>query len=60
MSTALRPDLLPSNEELAVLRRVAIGQAPADPARPFVLLVRPRPGTASTACAPLPLTDPHE
>ncbi|GAB2468961.1 adenine deaminase [Conyzicola lurida] len=30
MSTALRPDLLPTNEELAVLRRVAIGQAPAD------------------------------
>jgi adenine deaminase len=30
VSTALRPELLPSNEELAVLRRVAIGQLPPD------------------------------
>jgi len=30
VSTALRPELLPTNEELAVLRRVAIGQLPAD------------------------------
>ncbi len=45
---------------LGAVRQLDIGQAPADPARPFVLLVRPRPGTASTACAPLPITDPHE
>jgi adenine deaminase len=30
VSTALRPELLPTHEELALLRRVAIGQAPAD------------------------------
>ena len=30
MATALRPELLPTNEELALLRRVAIGAAPAD------------------------------
>jgi len=30
MSTALRPELLPTNEELALLRLVAIGAAPAD------------------------------
>lgn len=45
---------------LGAVRRVDIGQAPADPARPFVLLVRPRPGMASTACATLALTDTHE
>jgi len=30
VSTALRPELLPTHAELALLRRVAIGQAPAD------------------------------
>lgn len=45
---------------LGAVQQLDIGKAPADPSRPFVLLVRPRPGTASTACAALPLTDPHE
>jgi len=30
VTSALRPDLLPTNAELALLRRVAVGQAPAD------------------------------
>ena len=30
MSSALRPELLPTNAELALLRRVAVGRAPAD------------------------------
>jgi adenine deaminase len=30
VTTALRPELLPTHAELALLRRVAIGQAPAD------------------------------